>query len=96
MVEITEETVSWLRGVFPYDCRALEPKLWNTFTRMTMVSKHGCERVTIDVDLTFNTDAKIAYLDGIAIAEVKMDTANHASPFLLQMRAQRIRPQGFQ
>ena len=79
----------------PYDSRKLQPKLWNTFTRITLVSKQHCERVTLDVDLTFYAASKVVLLDGIAIAEVKMDSGNRASPFLAQMHAQRIHPQGF-
>ncbi len=77
--------------MFPYDSRALEPKLWNTFTRLTLVSKQLCERVTLDVDLAFFTwRAHGLHLDDIAIAEVKMERGNCHSPF---MRAD-ARPEG--
>ncbi len=95
VVKINRDSVNWLHGVFPYDSRKLQPKLWNTFTRITLVSKQHCERVTLDVDLTFYAANKVVRLDGIAIAEVKMDSGNRASPFLAQMHAQRIHPQGF-
>ncbi len=95
MVELTAEAVDWLQGVFPYDGQALEPKLWNTFTRITLVSKHCCERVTLDVGLTFYADHQQVQMDHLAIAELKADANNQTSPFLLQMRAQRIRPHGF-
>jgi hypothetical protein len=88
-------TEPWLQGVYPYDSRLLEPKLWNTFTRLTLVSKACCERVTLDVDLTFYKGAGLAQLSGIAIAEVKMERAKRSSPFLAQMRLQRIHPRGF-
>ncbi len=48
---MTPDTNSWLQGVMPIDGSTLEPKLWNTFTRMTLVSKRLNERVTLDVDL---------------------------------------------
>jgi len=95
VVKMTPDTESWLNGVFPYDSRMLESKIWNTFTRITLVSKQLCERVTLDVDLTFYTGSKVAYLDGVVIAEVKMDKEYRTSPFMAQMRAQRLRPQGF-
>jgi hypothetical protein len=95
VVEITQEAENWLNGVYPFDSQVLEPKLWNTFTRITLVSKQYCERVTLDVDLAFYTTDKAVKLDGIAVAEVKMDANNRASPFLAQMREQRVRPQGF-
>ncbi len=95
LVSMTGEAEQWLEDVFPYDSRVLEPKIWNTFTRITLVSKHYCERVTLDVDLTFHRNDRVVCLDGIAIAEVKIDAQDQTSLFLAQMRAQRIRPQGF-
>lgn len=95
VVQLSSETNRWLRQVSPLDGGLLEPKLWNTFTRMTLVSRNFSERVTLDVDLAFYAGTKVARLDGLAIAEVKMDANFGASAFLEQMRAQRIRQQGF-
>jgi hypothetical protein len=95
VIQMTLEAENWLHGVFPFDSRMLEPKMWNTFTRMTLVSKQHCERVTLDVDLTFYSKDKVLQMGRIAIAEVKMDACSLASPFLAQMRLQKIRPQGF-
>jgi hypothetical protein len=92
---MTREATRWLREVCPLDGNALEPKLWNTFTRMTLVNKQGCERVTLDIDLAFYTADQVVRLDGIAVAEVKMDASNCTSPFFAQMRAQKIHPHGF-
>ncbi len=95
MAQMTAETENWLRRVAPLDSGALEPKLRNTFTRLMLVSKQHCERVTLDVDLTFHTDDKVVRLNGIAIAEVKMDASHGDSSFLEQMRAQKIRQSSF-
>lgn len=92
---MTLETENWLHGVFPFDSCLLEPKMSNTFTRLTLVSKQHCERVTLDVDLTFFSADRVIRLDRIAIAEVKMDSCNRASPFMAQMRQQKIHPRGF-
>lgn len=86
---------SWLHTVLPYDGKSLEPKIWNDFSRITLVRKQCCERVTLDVNLNFYTAEREMHLSDIAVAEVKMDSNDRKSPFLLQMRAQRIRPQGF-
>jgi hypothetical protein len=92
---MTREATHWLREVCPLDGNALEPKLWNTFTRMTLVSKHCCERVTLDIDLAFYTADRMVQLDNIVIAEAKTDAGNRTSPFFAQMRAQKIHPHGF-
>lgn len=95
IVRMTPDLESWLYSVGPLGGRLLEPKLWNSFTRITLVSKQGCERVTLDIDLAFATQDRRTRLDGVVIAEVKMDAARIASPFLAQMRAQRIPERGF-
>lgn len=95
VVRMTRDAAIWLQGILPYESSEMEPKLWNTFTRITLVSKLWCERVTLDTDLTFSTEDKVIHLDGVAIAEVKTDRCYQASPFITQMRTQRIYPQGF-
>lgn len=92
---VTPEAQDWLKGTFPYDSQVLEPKIWNTFTRMTLVSKQFCERVTLDIDLTVYTADKVTRVENIVIAEVKMERGGCSSPFIKQMRAQKIHPRGF-
>lgn len=92
---MTCEAENWLQDVFPYDSRALEPKLWNTFTRLTLVSHQHCERVTLDVDLTFYAAGQVWQPGNIVIAELKREAAHRVSLFLAQMRAQKIHPRGF-
>ncbi|HNT54272.1 MAG TPA: polyphosphate polymerase domain-containing protein [Anaerolineaceae bacterium] len=95
VTHLTRETEDWLRTVFPYDAHDLEPRLWNTFTRITLVSRQHCERVTLDLDLTFHTPAQLARLDGLAVAEVKLNLGHTGSLFLAQMRALHVQPRGF-
>ena len=95
VVEMTPEMDSWLQDVSPLEGSQLEPKLWNTFTRVTLVSKAVPERVTLDFDLTFYSERDTSSMDGLMIAEVKYDANSANSPFLKQMRAQKILPHGF-
>ncbi len=94
-VQIDPAMRNWLQGVFPYDSQTLQPRLWNSFTRITLVSRLCCERVTVDIDLTFSAGFRFARLEGIAIAEVKQDGTPADSPFISQMRVQHVLPQGF-
>lgn len=94
-MEISPEMNHWLQGVCPLDGNTLEPKLWNTFTRLTLVSKQQCERLTLDLNLAFYTTDKMMFLEGLAIAEVKVDASHRCSPFLEQMHLHRIHPRGF-
>lgn len=93
--QMNPNIVCWLQSVSPLDGSLLVPKLWNTFSRLTLVSKRTCERVTLDIDLAFSTDDRQVRLDGIAIAEVKMDLNNRTSPFRAVMNQMRVRERAF-
>lgn len=92
VTEMNGEALEWLEGVFPYNGRALEPRLWNTFTRLTLVSRECCERVTVDVDLAFYAGGRMVRMGGLAVAEVKTEQAGVGSAFTRQLRSLRIRP----
>jgi hypothetical protein len=95
VLSINEDMDNWLRGVAPLKGAELEPKLWNSFTRMTLVGKNNPERVTFDFDLSFSSQTSPLNLSGLVIAEVKRDSTGAPSPMMDQMRAQRIRARGF-
>ena len=79
----------------PVAPEALEPKLWNDFHRITLVGVRRTERVTIDLGLSFEADARhAADLPGIVVAELKQHGVDRTSPFMHQMRAARVRPAG--
>ncbi|HRH37054.1 MAG TPA: polyphosphate polymerase domain-containing protein [Flavobacteriales bacterium] len=71
-----------------------EAKLWNTFTRITLVGKQLPERLTIDHDLRFSNDRGETTLEGICIAELKQARADRTSPFAMAMRERGYRPAG--
>ncbi len=73
----------------------LEPALWNSFQRITLVSKHGVERLTLDVGLHFQFGQTRAALPGIVIAEVKQEGFSLRSDFVGQMRALGVREMRF-
>lgn len=92
---VTPDLGAWLRGVSGLDGASLEPKLWNTFTRLTLVSKDHGERVTLDVDLTFFTDDASIQLAGVAVVEVKLASMRTRSSFAAELRAMGIQPHAF-
>ena len=92
---LTPDMDDWLNEAVPFDCRCLEPKLTNSFTRITLVNKTSHERVTLDTNLVFFTDQQFIRVDGLAVAEVKSDIGHHASPILSQLKTHKIKPQSF-
>ena len=95
VIDVSNANRKWLGEVVPIETSKLEPKIWNTFSRITLVNEERCERVTIDVDISFFTANQVARLDGIAVAEVKMDAQLKKSPFMAQMHQQHILPCSF-
>jgi len=79
----------------PFHAEELEPKLWNEFLRLTLVSKHRPERLTLDLNLRFGWGDACAAMPGIAIAEVKQERFSQQSDFIQQMRHLGIRPHRF-
>jgi len=73
---------------------ALQPALWNHFTRYTFVAKAGTERLTLDIDLRYSDPHGTGSLGGIVVAELKQPRADRQSPFVQQMRRMGIRPSG--
>jgi len=92
---IAGDAAHWLDQIFPFKDDSLHPKLWNTFTRITLVRNEGPERVTLDLDLRFFAEERAASLDNVTIAEVKQEAGTNASPFIALMRSKGIHPCSF-
>ncbi len=92
---ITETIDEFIASQTPFTVGDLEPKVWNQYSRMTLVSKTHAERVTIDVDLTFALDDCIVPLSGVVIAEVKQSRASRDSEIVQALRQCCIRPMSF-
>lgn len=91
----TPEMSAFLAAHLPGQAPTLRPVLWNSFSRATLVSYAARERVTIDMNLRFRAESRIAALPGIAIVEVKQDGVDRGSGFIQQLHAAQIRPTGF-
>jgi hypothetical protein len=87
-------SIDFLRDKCPYNIVELAPCLWNTYTRVTLVSKTNCERVTFDLDLAFTWQGQKVGLPAIAIAEVKRQGGS-PSDFMALMRENGVRKTGF-
>jgi hypothetical protein len=72
----------------------LESKIWNSYTRTTLVDTVAGERVTLDTDLSFYYGEKRLDLPNFVIAEVKQDGENRHSRFIKHMKSRLMRPDG--
>lgn len=80
----------FLQKTLPFNPCTLVPKIWINYSRITLVNKTSAERVTIDVNLEFQTQGTIKNLNHLVIAEVKQDS-KISSPFVTVMRERKIR-----
>ncbi len=83
----------------PYAFEDVQPALWNKFSRITLVSKHRPERLTIDLGLHFSqkhmdNDDHLK-LKETCIIEVKRDLDAGKSDIIDALKKERLQPTGF-
>ena len=88
---LTEKGNSFVHQIMGTD-DVLVPKHWNKFSRITLVNKHIKERLTIDLDITFETSERQCQLGDMVIAEVKQEKVNYASTFMRVIKKHGVRP----
>ncbi len=95
VTEIEDEWADFVRDGCPYDAGSLLPRVWNDYYRVTLVSKTRSERVTLDLDVSFAWEGRVARLPELVIAELKQPPHSHDSEFAALMRRNGIRRVGF-
>lgn len=70
----------------------LQPVMWNSFHRITLVNKTEKERLTLDFDLHFKWDGQLHVFDNLVIAELKQEAVKRNSAFFAIMKKRMIRP----
>lgn len=95
--ELDPDNELFLSQNSPFSFEQINPTLWNTFNRITLVSKHRPERLTIDLGLEFSEDqgAEREQLNQTCIIEVKRDLDAGASDIIDALRATRVKETGF-
>ncbi len=89
------EPAGFVAAASPYRSEELLPRLWNSYRRITLVSLHAQERVTLDLGLRFDWQGRRAALPGVVVAEVKRARLSDDSAFIRLMRAYGIRSTPF-
>ncbi len=68
------------------------PSLWNTFNRITLVDHQYEERVTIDMNLSYQFNDRVKTIDKLAVIEVKQKRLDRCSPIMLLLKKRIINP----
>jgi hypothetical protein len=83
--------INFVKKVLKQD-KNLNPVMWNSFNRLTLVHKHLNERLTLDLNLTFKWENELHTFDNLIIAELKQEAVNRNSTFFQLMKTKCIRP----
>jgi len=92
---LPEEAAQFVRDTYPsLSPESLVPKLWNSFSRITLVHRSQPERITLDSALAYQFEQQHKPVNNLAIAEVKQERINMQSDFVKAIRAAGVRPNG--
>ena len=87
--------LDFLKDASPYIPSELQPKIYSTFQRMTLVDNNFTERVTIDAYLGFKNEQKEVVLENLVIIEVKQSKLNKPALITEVLAAHKVRKNGF-
>lgn len=90
-IQLTPESMQYIHKVVGSEIK-LVPKLWNSFERITLVNTKEIERLTLDLNLTFEWDGNKRALEHVVIAELKQENVNRKSLFYSLMKEHGVRP----
>ena len=89
--EITEQQQKYIHKIIGYPIE-VSAKQWINFSRVTFVHKAQKERLTMDINLTFNNKKDEGDLKNIVIAEVKQERMSRSSDFMRVAKEMSILP----
>ncbi len=91
-LELSPENIQYIHDTSHFEDQ-LEPKLMNTFERITLVDQALPERITIDCYLSFEMGDNKLQIPDLVIIEAKQERQNRHSIFLSALKKRLIRPE---
>jgi len=70
----------------------LSPSIWNQFNRFTLTNIANKERVTFDINLSYEKNSKTKKYENLVIIELKHERYNRKSPIVKALKSLRIHP----
>ncbi|HDS63361.1 MAG TPA: polyphosphate polymerase domain-containing protein [Methanofollis liminatans] len=86
---------TFLAESFPYDAGAFHPVLLTAYDRITLVARDHAERLTFDLNLTFDNGMERRSYPRVVIGEIKHDRALRRSPAMTALGRAGVRKTGF-
>lgn len=90
-LELTPDSANYINKVVGREINVV-PKLWNSFERITLVNTKEVERLTLDLNLTFEWNDRKRAFDHLVVAELKQENVNRKSLFYSLMKEHHVRP----
>jgi len=90
---LSDQSVDFIETHAKLDARQLVPTIWTKFSRFTLVNEEQRQRITIDMNLSFDGNSEIKELPFLVICEVKQDRNVGQSIFTSILKSHRIYPQ---
>ena len=87
---IEEPYHSFLTRSIPNLPEVLQPAIWSSFARITLVNNNLNERITIDTDLGFSDELNKAGFPQLVVAELKRDSGSGYSELAQLLRSRKI------
>ena len=89
--ELSKEHIAYIKKIIGKKLE-VKAKQWINFSRLTFVHKTQKERLTMDINLSFENATKSGDLKEIVIAEVKQERMSRSSDFMKIAKEMSILP----
>lgn len=90
-----DNETQFLQNHIPVEPEILSPQIWVSFTRLNFLHKEKHERLTLDLNLTFQHQEKKISFPEVVIAELKQSIHESYADFAQLMKNRQIRPTPF-
>ena len=87
---LDDESLAFIERHCPVRARALVPRIWIAFRRITLVGYEWDERITIDCNLEYGDGRRREHWPAVAIAEIKQRRRANHTPSVRALRGARI------
>ena len=87
---LSNESIDFIKNITPFE--SLNSTLWNSFDRITLTNNERKERLTIDLNLSFELKDQKNSLKNVVICELKQEKVNRSSPAFTELKKMQIRP----
>ena len=91
-INLSEQSIEFIEKFIQVDASQLMPSLWTNFSRLTLVNQEDKERITMDMNISFESNSGKQNLPFLIISEVKLDRNIGQNTFAKLLKSHKIFP----